>query len=221
MKQFKDYFYLIPAWMREDENFRKFYTDLVNIFLDCQKANEDIIKSFTGQYISSYDKSLEILASYFGVNRNFYLSSGNKVTAINVYEDSYDYTADSVINIKISNEVLFRIIKFKLLMSNFDGTIKSLLNNYNILFANEPINIQFIEDTFTSEPDNIVYPALALNIPLNDYLATPEGLKEATLFLNGAYTFNYMGVIIRYSLGGRTAELVWDESDWDKSKWKI
>lgn len=219
MKQMNDYLYLIPVWMREDESFNKFYSTIITILLECQEAKDKIVESFEMSKLAEYSKSLEIIASYFGINRNFYLSDGNNVTGISEVAGSwtYSYTPNSTINISLSNETMLRLIKFKLLQSNFDGTIKNLLDNYNSLFEGEDIRIQFLEDTLLNEGTGEIYPVLNLNLVLNE--TTP--IEEATLFLNGAYSFNYLGVKTTYSLGGKTVELIWDQSNWDQSKWKI
>ena len=219
MKTTKDYLYLIPVWIREDESFNLFYTALVNVFIECQEAKEDIIKSFTFSELANYSKSLEIIASYFGINRNFYLSNGNRVDEINLVAGSwsYNYTPNTAINIALSNEVMLRLVKFKLLQSNFDGTLKNLLDNYNSLFEGESIRIQFLEDTLYNSGEDKLYPVLNLNLVLNENTS----IEEATIFLNGAYSFNYLGVKTTYSLGGKTVELIWDQSEWDRSKWKI
>jgi hypothetical protein len=91
MKTEKDYLYLVPVWMREDESFNKFYSSLVTMFLECQEAKDKIIESFDLSNISSYSKSLEIIASYFGINRNFYLPEGNNVTNIHYTAGSWQY----------------------------------------------------------------------------------------------------------------------------------
>jgi hypothetical protein len=220
MKEIKEYLYLVPLWIREDEAFNKFYSEVVQIFLDCQEAKEKIIESFSLDTVQDYNKSLEAIASYFGINRNFYLASGNKVTSI--YESGgtwdYDYVESTAINISIPNDILLRLIKFKLLQSNFDGTIKSLITNFNYLFG-DSISIQFIEGEITKEVSPGVfetYPELNLNLVLNEEIT----LEEATLFVNGAYSFNYLGVITTYSLGGKTIELIWDQSEWDRSNWE-
>ena len=217
MKTLKEYLYLVPVWMREDESFNRFYSEVIQVLLDCQQAKEDIINSFTLSQLANYDKSLEVVASYFGINRNFYLASGNLVTGIVMAEDEsgliYEYTPESQINISISNEVLLRLIKFKLLQSNFDGTLKNLIENFDSLFKDE-IAIQFIESSINVLDK--VYPELNLNLVLTPSLT----VEEATLFLNGAYSFNYLGVKTTYTLGGKTVELVWDQSEWDQSNWK-
>lgn len=212
MKELKDYTYLIPLWIREDPAFKTFYEGIINIFLDCQKTKEDIINSFTLENLKNYDKSLEVIASYFGISRNFYLESGNLVTSVNPTTATFNYTPGTEININIPNDILLRMIKFKLLQSNFDGTVKNLIDNFNSLFEDE-INIQFLEDIKVIEDKE--FPVLRLNLVINNNLTE----EEATLFFNGAYSFNYLGVIVEYSLGGKTIELIWDESEWDLSNW--
>ena len=219
MKTLKDYTYLIPLWIREDEAFLSYYSSVIQILLDCQEAKDTIVESFQLSEIENYDKSLEVIASYFGINRNYYLASGNLVTtiteALGVW--SYEFTPATAINISIPNDILLRLVKFKLLQSNFDGTVKNLIDNFSSLFK-DTIVIQFIESSVTKEVSAGVfetYPELTLNLVLNETIS----LEEATLFINGAYSFNYLGVKTTYSLGGKTIELIWDESDWDGSNW--
>ena len=219
MKSLKDYTYLIPLWIREDEAFLSYYSSVIQILLDCQEAKDTIVESFQLSEIENYDKSLEVIASYFGINRNYYLASGNLVTAISEALGvwSYEFTPAIAINISIPNDILLRLVKFKLLQSNFDGTVKNLIDNFNSLFK-DTIVIQFIESSVTKEVSTgvfEVYPELNLNLVLNETIS----LEEATLFINGAYSFNYLGVKTTYSLGGKTIELIWDESDWDGSNW--
>jgi hypothetical protein len=219
MKELKDYLYLVPLWIREDEAFNKFYSEVIQIFLDCQEAKDNLVNSFKLAEIENYDKSLEVIASYFGINRNFYLPSGNEV--VDIYESAgewtYDYLESVAININIPNQILLRLIKFKLLQSNFDGTIKNLIDKFKYLFK-DSLHIQFIESSVSKEVSPgvfEVYPELNLNLVLNETIS----LEEATLFINGAYSFNYLGVKTTYSLGGKTIELIWDQSEWDRSNW--
>lgn len=232
MKKLKDYEYLIPLWMRDDENFMEVYRGILNVLIDIQQTKEDIIRSFSFKpiseednrsVISTYNSSLEMIASYFGINRNFYLSNGDKVIA--VLEDSggnlsVEIQQNVPINIRLSNETMLRLIKFNFLKSNFDGTMPHLLENYDKMFRNEPFSIQFLEGMFEIVPNSKHFlPILNLNLVPDKHRV--EFLDEATLFLNGAFNFNFMGVATKYSVGGQTAELVWDKSRWDKSKWKV
>lgn len=218
MKTPKDYLFNIPVWMREDKEFSYVFSEISKIFIDIQQTKEDIINSLTLDNLSNFDSSLEIIASYFGINRNHYLPMGNRVISVNVQDSSYKYI-QCPINIRLTNETMLRMIKFKLLKSNFDGTRKNLLDNYNSLFRGDRNVIQFLEGILVNDTTGKVLPMLNLNMTLNDN--SQSFLDEATLFLNGAYQFNYLGVVTRYSLGGQTIELIWDKSKWDKAKYEV
>lgn len=215
MKTIKDYSFQVPLWMRDDDNFMVFWEGVFQIFEDIQKARKDITEALKFDRISENTDLLNKIASYFGINRNFYLSKGTKVTGFsgNIPILSYDVP----INIVMTNDILFRIIKFKILQSNFDGTLKNLLSNYSSIFSNEEdIIIQFFEDTHEISGGGLL-PMLNMNMVVTENLTK----EEATLFLNGAYQFNLLGTIVKTSLGGKTIELWWDDGKWDESKWKI
>lgn len=219
MKTPKDYLFNIPVWMREDKDFSFVFSEISKIYIDIQQTKEDIINSFSLDNLAKYDSSLETIASYFGINRNHYLPMGNRVVSVNMHNGSYEYEENVPINIRLTNETMLRMLKFKLLKSNFDGTRKNLLDNYSSLFRGDRNVIQFLEGILVNDTTGAVLPMLNLNMTLND--DSQSFLDEATLFLNGAYQFNYLGVVTRYSLGGQTIELIWDKSKWDKAKYEV
>ena len=136
------YINLFPAWMKEDVSFLEFYSSIAAIFVRVHEIKEKILSTFlftnTKNEESNYSSNVEVLSSYFGISRNFYLTEGIKVMTgrtRNIFDNPYRdkdtgdfYTVHGKdINIKISNKILLRLIKFKLLKNSFDGTIKNLI----------------------------------------------------------------------------------------------
>lgn len=237
MYDLRYYINMFPAWMKEDVKFLDFYSCVARLFAEVQETKEQILGAFlfanennTAQPILNYPTNIDSLASYYGINRNFYTSSGVKVKSKNL---NGSYTTEETlkeVNIQMSDKNLFRLIKFKILKNSFDGTIKNLIKNYNSLFYKEiedkEMIISFKEDIYTkdaSDPNSLKLPKLVidLTLPINNGIMPLEEQNEVELFLNRAYDFSYLGVIIQYTVNGKSVEVIWDQSNWDDAIWKL
>lgn len=214
---------LIPLWMRSDSQFLTWWTSISNEFnkislvqqsiKDCitlSRENEDIYKKLCKIY--NIPEYITIPKETIIITKIYQTGGSWKVDTFSTSDTKY---------IKITSTIRYYMFKYKLLMNNFKGTYKDLEELESDLFNDErELSFSFKDITELGDKN---YPKLEISILFNslkeDTLNTQEYLDLCTLFLNGYFSFNLMGVILNYNISGTILELRWNEGKWNKNIW--
>ena len=214
---------LIPLWMRSDSQFLTWWTSISNEFnkislvqqsiKDCitlSRENEDIYKKLCKIY--NIPEYITIPKETIIITKIYQTGGSWKVDTSSTSDTKY---------IEITSTIRYYMLKYKLLMNNFKGTYKDLEELESDLFNDErELSFSFKDITELGDKN---YPKLEISILFNslkeDTLNTQEYLDLCTLFLNGYFSFNLMGVILNYNISGTILELRWNEGKWNKNIW--
>lgn len=218
-----EYDYLIPLWIRSDSQFYTWWTSIVEEFNKISLVQEKIKED-----ISLVEENKDIfkkLCKIYNIPEYITLPKGT-IIVDKIYQESNSWKVDTSTTsdtkyIEITSTIRYYLLKYKLLMNNFKGTYKNLEELSSNLFNSEKeLSFSFKDTTILGDTN---YPKLEISISFNslkeDTLNTQEYLDLCTLFLNGFFKFNLMGVILVYNISGTILELRWNEGRWNKNIW--
>ena len=218
-----EYDYLIPLWMRSDSQFYTWWTSIVEEFNKISSTQENIKKDIS--LVKENKDIFKKLCKIYNIPEYITLPKGT-IIVDKIYQESGSWkvntsTTSDTKYIEITSTIRYYLLKYKLLMNNFKGTYKNLEELSSNLFNNEKeLSFSFKDITILGDSN---YPKLEISISFNslkeETLNTQEYLDLCTLFLNGFFKFNLMGVILVYNISGTILELRWNEGKWNKNIW--
>lgn len=233
-----NYINLMPLWMRSDSRFDYWWKEIVNLFTSISEVQEDIKKSMELKIdnYSTFEKITKILNI---PGQEILLPGKIKVSDVIKSRSKWTIKTETLINsltIQITPLIRYYLFKYKLLMNNFDSTYKSLIESAEKGFDSiKELSFNFIENVNSDG-----YPELTINLQLNtvlDSIIKKEGETEEeykkterykqylkyldlfTLFYNGYFNFNLMGIILKYQISENNLYMIWNEDNWNESLW--
>ena len=231
-----NYINLVPLWIRSDPQFNIWWKKIIALFTSVSEVQENI-KSSLELKLENYN-TFEKITKILNIPRQEILPPGNiKVTSVKKSGSTWVITTETLTEslvIQITPLIRYYLFKYKLLMNNFDGTYKNLYESAQKSFSSaEELSFDFTEGISTNG-----YPELTINLNLNtvldsliekeseeDYEKTDryklynQYLNLFTLFYNGYFNFNIMGVILKYQISKNNLYMIWNEDNWNESLW--
>lgn len=240
---------MIPAYMKEDESFYKVYKYIESIFEQINQTCEDIKNNFKFSVNSvTFLKALSLFGQNDRFKSNGTIYKGLHYNKAQSSWLVIPTDEPEEIDITLSELNLYYASKFNSIKNNFDGTFKSLKDSLTNVFNKDEDYISIIRfEQKVEEPYSIIEISVHIDQKA-DALFPPAGWYEEghlwdidyikaeykntteyntyknyldflTLYTNGYFSINILGVVVKYLLEDKSPIFIWNESNWNEATW--